>query len=247
MSGSQSRNISTPMAALAITNSKQGMAGYILDFIDGLPKSEGKSVILVVVDRLSKFCHFIPLSHPYTTSPSSSSEGMPWSIVSDRDTVFLSKFGQELFRLQGVHFNIAQPIIICRRMDRLRSSIKQYNCTLRCFCSNTPKALIQWLSWVQFCYNIAWHSSLTLTPYQALHGREPPTLLSYVPGTAQHSEVNQLLINRDELLKEIHHHLTKAQERMKLNADKHRREATFHVGHLVYVKTLPPTFNCKIF
>lgn len=49
------------MAALAITNSKQGMAGYILDFIDGLPKSEGKSVILVVVDRLS-------LSHPYSTS-----------------------------------------------------------------------------------------------------------------------------------------------------------------------------------
>lgn len=108
-----------------------------------------------------------------------------------------------------------------------------------CFCSNTPKALIQWLLWVQFCYSIAWHSSLKLTPYQALHGREPPTLLSYVPGTAQHSEVNQLLINRDELLKEIHHHSTKAQERMKLNADKHGREATFHVGHLVYVKLRP--------
>lgn len=39
-----------------------------MDFIDGLPQSFGKSVILVVVDWLSKVAHFMVVSHPYTAA-----------------------------------------------------------------------------------------------------------------------------------------------------------------------------------
>ena len=38
-----------------------------MDFIEGLPKSDGKEVILVVVDQFSKYTHLMALSHPYTT------------------------------------------------------------------------------------------------------------------------------------------------------------------------------------
>ena len=39
-----------------------------MDFITGLPKSQGYDVILVVVDKFTKFVHFMPLPHPYTAA-----------------------------------------------------------------------------------------------------------------------------------------------------------------------------------
>jgi hypothetical protein len=71
-----------------------------MDFIDGLPRSHGHNCILVVVDKLSKYAHFIPLSHPYTTSRVAELfvdnvyrlHSLPKAIVSDRDLVFTSSF-----------------------------------------------------------------------------------------------------------------------------------------------------------
>ena len=71
-----------------------------LDFVEGLPKSQGFEVILVVVDRLTKYVHFVPVSHPYTAAKIASLymhhifklHGMPVSMVSDRDAIFTSLF-----------------------------------------------------------------------------------------------------------------------------------------------------------
>ena len=35
-----------------------------LDFVEGLPRSSGYTTILVVVDKLTKYAHFLPLSTP---------------------------------------------------------------------------------------------------------------------------------------------------------------------------------------
>lgn len=72
-----------------------------LDFIEGLPRVHGKSVILTVVDRFAKYAHFIALSHPYTASSVAKAffdavvrlHGFPSSIVSDHDSVFTAMSG----------------------------------------------------------------------------------------------------------------------------------------------------------
>jgi hypothetical protein len=70
-----------------------------LNFIEGLPKSSGHDVILVVVDKLTKYGHFIPLKHPYTALSVAQAfvnniyrlHGLPQCIISDRDKVLTSK------------------------------------------------------------------------------------------------------------------------------------------------------------
>jgi len=77
--------------------------------ITGLPKSGGKSVIMVVVDRLTKYAHFCALSHPFkaNTIPTAFMEtiqklhGNPKIIVNDKDPIFIGNFWTELFSCLG--------------------------------------------------------------------------------------------------------------------------------------------------
>ena len=71
-----------------------------MDFITCLPKSEGKSVIMVVVDRITKYAHFCALSHPFKASTVATTfmetiqklHGNPKIFVSDSDAIFTGNF-----------------------------------------------------------------------------------------------------------------------------------------------------------
>jgi hypothetical protein len=86
-----------------------------MDFIVRLPKSSNKSVIMVVVDRLSKYANLCSLQHPFTTSNVAQLfmdqvfmlHGMPHSIVSDCDPTFTNNFWQELFKKQGTQLHLS--------------------------------------------------------------------------------------------------------------------------------------------
>lgn len=85
-------------------------ANISMDFIEGLLKVHGKLVTLTIVDRFSKYAHFIALGHLYTTTTVARAffegiiwlHGFPSSIVSDRDPMFNSHVWRELFKMAGV-------------------------------------------------------------------------------------------------------------------------------------------------
>jgi hypothetical protein len=86
-----------------------------MDFIERLLKVGGKSVILTVVDRFSKYAHFIALGHPYTASSITRDffdgivrlHGFPTSVVSDRDPVFTGNVWRDLFKMAGVKLRMS--------------------------------------------------------------------------------------------------------------------------------------------
>ena len=98
-----------------------------MDFIEKLPVSERYDSIFMIVDRLSKYGHFMALRHPYTTkkvvdvfiSEVVRLHGFPSAIVSDRDKLFMSSFWTELSKCR-VHRLIAAPLTILNLMDKQR-------------------------------------------------------------------------------------------------------------------------------
>jgi transposase InsO family protein len=217
-----------------------------MDFIEGLPVSRGFSVILVVIDRLTKYGHFLALSHPYTAAKVAQVflaqvlklHGMPNTIVSDRDPVFTSSFWRELFRLQGTSlaFISAYHPQSDGQTEALNKCVETY---LRCYSSTKPREWSSWLPLVEWWYNTNHHSSIGLTPFEALYGYPPPVLLSYVPGTTANMAVDNILQDRNSTINLFKEQLHKAQHRMKSQADKKHIERVFQIGDWVYLRLQP--------
>jgi hypothetical protein len=120
-----------------------------MDFFEALLCVRGKSIILTVVDRFSKYCHFIPLTHPYSTESVAHAffvdivrlHGVPQSIVSDRDTVFTSNFWRELMCLSGTKLQMTTAFHpqFDRQSESANRVIIMY---LRCLTGDRPR---EWL------------------------------------------------------------------------------------------------------
>ncbi|KAL5718322.1 hypothetical protein ACHQM5_011235 [Ranunculus cassubicifolius] len=79
-----------------------------------------------------------------------------------------------------------------------------------------------------------------MTPFEAVYGIPPPRLLDhYVPGTSRLQVVDEYLRDRNVILRELHYNLSRAQDRMKCQADQKMRDVSFLVGDYVYLKLQP--------
>ena len=118
-----------------------------MDFIEGLPSSNGYTAIMVVVDCLNKYAHFVALKHPFTAIIVANVvrlHGIPTSIVSDRDKVFISSFWRALFQLQGTKLCMSSSYHPQSdgQIEVVNRTLEQY---LRCFAGDQPR---KWLEWI---------------------------------------------------------------------------------------------------
>jgi hypothetical protein len=214
--------------------------------IVGLPKSNGYEAILVVVDRLSKYSHFIPLKHPFTARTVAAVfvkevvrlHGVPNSILSDRDPLFVSIFWKELFKLLGTVLKMSSAYHpqTDGQTEVINRCLEAY---LRCFVSDQPKSWSHWVPWAELWYNTTFHISTGFTPFEVVYGRKPPVLVHFLEGETRVEAVAQELRDRDEALRQLKHNLHRAQEQMKLYADKKRRDVHFDIGDWVFLKLRP--------
>jgi len=217
-----------------------------MDFIEGLPPSNCKSTIFVVVDRLSKSAHFLALLHPYTAKMVAEKfvegivklHGMPKSIISDRDPIFISHFWHEFFKMSGttLHMSSAYHPQTDGQSEVVNKCVEQY---LRCFVSQQPRKWNSFLSWAEFWYNTTYHSSIGMTAFQAIYGRPPPSIPNYQVGASSVNEVYQTIVSRNTILQQLKINLHAAVNRMKQVADSKGRDVDFQVGDLVFLKLHP--------
>lgn len=115
-------------------------------------------------------------------------------------------------------------------------TLEQY---LRCFSDVQLRCWKDWLPWAEFSYNTSSHSATGTTHFEAVYEVPPPSLLSYVPGITSVAMVDTYLWDRNEILRDLRTHLRQAQYHMMSQANLHRRDITFEVGDLVYLKLQP--------
>jgi hypothetical protein len=217
-----------------------------MDFIEGLPKSKGKDVILVIVDRLTKYANFLPLAHPYTAHQVANLfwdnicklHGQPKVIVSDRDRIFTSKVWQDLFSALKVdlHFSTAYHPESDGQTERVNQCLEQY---LRSMAFSEPLKWAEWLPAAEWWYNTSYHSSIKTTPFEALYGYPPPQLHHISVPCDTHPDAEVTLQQKESMLKVLQTNLLKAQSRMKKYADMKRTERQFNIGDMVYLKMQP--------
>ncbi|ETP38248.1 hypothetical protein F442_14088 [Phytophthora nicotianae P10297] len=165
-----------------------------MDFVFGLPRdAQGRSGILVFVDRFSKMVHLAPVAATITAPQSAAifvdtvyrHHGLPTSIVSDRDPRFTATFWSELFKLVGTRLKMStashpETDGQTERANRVLEDV------LKSFATSF-KSWSSFLPMVEFALNNAVHSSAGLTPFFVNHGRHPrvPALLGMERSTVR--------------------------------------------------------------
>src|SRR5664279_3086068 len=218
-----------------------------MDFITGLPKTQkGNNAIWVVIDRLTKVAHFLPVREDITASQLADLyvsrivplHGVPLRIISDRGSLFTSKFWNSFQTAMGTH--LAFSTSFHPQTDGQTERVNQiFEDMLRACVISFGNGWEQYLPFAKFSYNNSYQSSLCMAPFEVLYVRKCRTPLNWAE-TGERKLFRLDIINEaEEKVRIIRENLKAAQSRQKSYYDKHHKEMRYEIGDKVYLRVSP--------
>ncbi|GJT41518.1 putative reverse transcriptase domain-containing protein [Tanacetum coccineum] len=151
-----------------------------MDFVTKLPRTAtGQDTIWVIVDRLTKSAHFLPMREDDTLEKLTrqylkevvSRHGVPVSIISDRDGKFTSHFWKSLHKALGTRLDMSTAYHP-ETDGQSERTIQTLEDMLRACVLDFGKGWDKHLPLVEFSYNNSYHTSIKAAPFEALYGRK---------------------------------------------------------------------------
>jgi len=211
-----------------------------MDFVTSLPNTpRGHDTIWVIVDRLTKSTHFIPINISFPVPQLAEIyireivklHGVPSSIVSDRDPRFTSRFWKSLQDALGSKLRLSSAYhpqtdgqserIIQSLEDLLRVCVLEQGGT---WDSHLPL--------IEVTYNNSYHSSIGMAPFEALYGRRCRTPLCWF-------ELGESVVLGPDIVQHTTEKVKMIQEKMKVTQSRQKSYHDVQVRDNLTVETLP--------
>ncbi|PKA48705.1 hypothetical protein AXF42_Ash018522 [Apostasia shenzhenica] len=208
-----------------------------MDFVVGLPRSQQRhNVIWVIIDRLTKSAHFLPIKATDSTDKLAKIyvdqivrlHGIPSAIVSDRDPKFTSRFWQKVHQAFGTKLKFSTAFHP-QTDGQTERTIQTLEDLLRLCVLDFGGGWETHIPLIEFAYNNSYQSSIEMAPYEALYGRKCQSPLCWYEGESRATLGPQLVDETTEKIKFIREKLCTVQDRQKKYYDARHKKIEFEV------------------
>ncbi|WMV31865.1 hypothetical protein MTR67_025250 [Solanum verrucosum] len=218
-----------------------------MDFITGLLRSRRQhDSIWVIVDRMTKSAHFLPIKTTNTAEDYVKLyvqeivrlHGVPISIISDRGAQFTAQFWKSFQKGLGSKVNLSTAFHP-QTDGQAERTIQTLEDMLRACVIDFKGSWDDHLPLIEFAYNNSYHSSIQMAPYEALYGRRCRSPIGWFEVGEAQLIGPDLVHQAMEKVKVIQERLKTAQSRQKSYTDVRRRALEFEIDDWVYLKVSP--------
>ncbi|GJX15525.1 reverse transcriptase domain-containing protein [Tanacetum coccineum] len=196
-----------------------------MDFVTKLPKSSsGHDTIWVVVDRLTKSAHFLPIREDYKTE----------KLAKIYTNEIVARHGEAL----GTRLDMSTAYHP-QTDGQSERTIQTLEDMLRACVMDFGGSWDTHLPLIEFSYNNSYHTSIKCAPFEALYGRKCRSPVIWTEVGESQLIGPEIVQETTEKIFQIKERLKTARSRQKSYADKRRKPLEFEVGDRVLLKVSP--------